>query len=293
MPLLILLIPPSTYSQNYSKLLSNSGWCCEQYFGTGAIYSEFYVSGDTLIEEQSYTVINDRYYLYEDTLAKQVWYLNKGSNELLYDFSLGQNDTFRIKLYDTVEGSFLVKQVDNIETLGGGRRRLVLNLIDSAIFEKGSVVKELVWIEGIGSTYGPLYPYTIPYENEFGGAGTCVEGVYSKLKGQIYQGYCTEIGGYHPDLCKFISSFTGDVQSNSVLAYFSAAGVLHINAERNILSIAIVDLSGRQIYYSENPYGNKEIQITNRWPTGIYLCKIVSYNNETHTLKLVKSYNNP
>ena len=131
LPLLILLIPQLTSGQDHPGLLSNSGWCCEQFFGTGAIYSEFYVSGDTMIDERLYRVINEQYYLYEDSDAKQVWYRNRGEDKLLYDFSLEQNDTFSIQLYDTVIGSFQITQIDYIATLSGNRKRWVMNLIDS------------------------------------------------------------------------------------------------------------------------------------------------------------------
>jgi hypothetical protein len=288
LPLLILLIPQLTSGQDYPGLLSNSGWCCEQFFGTGAIYSEFYVSGDTMIGERLYRVINEQYYLYEDPVSKQVWYLNRGENELLYDFSLEQNDTFSIQLYDTVIGSFQITQVDYIATLSGNRKRWVMNLIDSAVFQDGRIVEELIWIEGIGSTYGPIYPTTIPFINDFGGAGTCVEGVYSKEKEQIYQGYCTYIGGYHPEYCRFISS-VADRSLNPVSARFNASGSLQFDSDYSIEHISIFDLSGRQVHHSGYS-GEKEIQISNHWPVGIYLCKIVFINSEIRILKLTKNY---
>ena len=292
LPLMLLFIPQITFPQDYPGLLANSGWCCEQFFGTGAIYSEYYVSGDTVINEQSYVVINDAFYLQEDTVSGKVWYLNHGEKELLYDFSLELSDTFRVMLYDTIVGTYVVTKADTLETLAGCRKRWHMQLSDSVTTAEGRLENGLIWIEGVGSTYGPIYPVTIPFDNDFGGAGTCLEGVYSKDKVQIYQGYCTYIGGYHPEYCRFISSVK-DMKLNSAAAHFSASGSLQVNSSLHIERIYVFDLCGRRLYDSGYSSGGRSVRISNNWPAGIYLCTIISGNNETHTLKLVKGIRMP
>jgi len=53
-----LIIFSTVYSQEYNKLLDSYGWCCEWYAGTGASYHEYFIFGDTMINEELYTIIN-------------------------------------------------------------------------------------------------------------------------------------------------------------------------------------------------------------------------------------------
>ena len=75
LPLLIIFIFQLSFAQKNYTLLNKSGWCCEQFAGTGAIYTEFYVSGDTIINDEYFVEINNMFYLTEDTVLKKVWYL--------------------------------------------------------------------------------------------------------------------------------------------------------------------------------------------------------------------------
>ena len=161
--LAILLVTIGLNGQDYYSLLANSGWSCEQSAGTGATYREYFVTESGSIIDKMFDV---EYLIEEDAEARKVWYQNKGQRELLYDFSLIVNDTFNVVLYDSVMGFYLVSDIDTIATLAGNRLRWFLYLRDSLTIEGGILDRELVWIEGIGSTYGPLYPQSIPMENE-------------------------------------------------------------------------------------------------------------------------------
>jgi len=292
-PLLILVITQITVGQKYSRLLNNSGWCCELFSGTGAVYSEYYISGTSTIDDQTYMIINHTYFFQEDSLTQQVWYLNDGEKELIYDFSLELEDTFRIELYDTIVGSYVVSKIDTIETLSGNRKRMILYLTDSLTIETGTLDRDLIWIEGIGSTYGPVYPKTLPVDNEIGGWGTCLEGVYSIDREQVYQGYCTYIGGYWPDQCKFISSKVAQIKKKPFIAYFNALGDLEIFTEDQMESLNIYDLNGRLVLSYMNKLSGQNLIISNQLPMGIYICEIFLKTNEKSSIKLIKYIKSP
>ncbi|MEN8201828.1 MAG: hypothetical protein ABFS28_04470 [Bacteroidota bacterium] len=276
--------------QEYRSLLENAGWCCEYYTGTGAIYREFYVS-------ESISIVDDlfgtEYLIQEDTEFRRVWYQNNGELELIYDFSLIENDTFNITLHDTITGSYTVTNVDTISTLSGNRVRWILYLNDSISIEEGILDRNLVWIEGIGSTYGPLYPKTIPLEHETWSSGTCLEAAYDSARNQIYQGYCNTIGGFWPEECNFITDHINEKVLESSLAYFNAAGILEIISERRIGRIRIYDISGKQIYECSNSSGEGHLFIPNNFAVGIYICDLYDETNKRSSIKVTKNIKSP
>lgn len=60
-------------------------------------------------------------------------------------------------VYDTIIGIYLVTEIDTVSTLAGNRKRWFLNLTDSLTTSQGTLDRNLIWIEGIGATYGPIY----------------------------------------------------------------------------------------------------------------------------------------
>jgi len=89
-------------------------------------------------QEQHSQYIVELGYLYEDTAARKVFYINRQKDEvLLYDFSLVKGDVFEY---------MLVTNVDSIALLDGTYRKRIE-------FEDGFYS---YWIEGIGSLFGGL-----------------------------------------------------------------------------------------------------------------------------------------
>jgi hypothetical protein len=89
-------------------------------------------------QEQHSQYIVELGYLYEDTAARKVFYINRQKDEvLLYDFSLVKGDVFEY---------MLVTNVDSIALLDGTYRKRIE-------FEDGY---DSYWIEGIGSLFGGL-----------------------------------------------------------------------------------------------------------------------------------------
>ena len=286
----ILLISVSIYGQSYESLLENYGWCCEQEAGTGAVYREYYLSGETSIVDGMY---GKEYLIQEDTVSRKVWYQNDGELELLYDFSLLLNDTFNVILHDAVIGSYTVSSIDTITTLLGDRKRWILYLRDSLSVGDGVLDRNLIWIEGIGSTYGPLYPKTIPLGNVIFDTKTCLEAVYDHDRVQVFQGYCNIIGGYWPDECKFITSGISHTDSESILAHFNAVGDLEVTSVNRIDRVVIYDINGKHVYNCMNSSADNHMNIPNDLSIGVYFCELYFETNERSSIKVLKSFKSP
>ena len=285
---LILFVSILGYGQEYHPLLSNSGWCCETCFGTGCWYTEYPKTGPELINSELYYKVGN-VFLQEDSTSKLVWYLKDGEKNLLYNFTLATNDTFQIELHDTIIGTYSVDNIDTIKTLAGNRKRWLLSLKDTLTIGQDTLDRSLIWIEGIGSTYGPLYHIAVPIK----WSGTCLEGVYSDVRTQIYQGYCTYIHGYWPDECRFISSGLEKNQFESTIIYFNGFGELVISSVELVTQIRIYDVKGTLLLNQKNRSAETSFTIPNNLPPGIYFCEIVNESRNRYSIKAMKSYKSP
>ncbi|MCG8330616.1 MAG: T9SS type A sorting domain-containing protein [Chitinophagales bacterium] len=118
--------------------------------------------GDTLINGQSYNKLYSYYYTIEGELIEEyfagtrvsgprVWCLESGATEekLLYDFSLEAGDQITLE-YIGLPGGVTIK-VAEVSTIDvGGHDVKVLHFVPTQGIEES-------WIEGIGSTKGPLF----------------------------------------------------------------------------------------------------------------------------------------
>lgn len=166
--LVSLLFKISGYTQDYLPFLSDSVlWTETNFFETG--YATIYgwiskTEEDTVFEGKKYKKLfkcdfcePDRitpeffYLIREDTIARKV-YLRQLTfdgivEEVLYDFSLIPGDSI---CYISFYGSWCMTldSIKNIEYMGISRRTFY--------FENG-----ITWIEGIGSTRGPIFSANI------------------------------------------------------------------------------------------------------------------------------------
>jgi len=285
---LILFVSILGYGQEYHPLLSNSGWCCETCFGTGCWYTEYPKTGPEFINNELYYRIGN-FSLQEDSLSKQVWYLKDGEKKVLYDFTLTMYDTFQIELRDTIISTYNVDKIDTINTLAGNRKRWILSLKDTLTIGQDTLDRSLIWIEGIGSTYGPLYHMTVPGK----ASGTCLEGVYSDERIQIYQGYCTYIGGYWPDECKFISNGLEENHIEPTIVYFNSFGELVVSSVEVVTQIRIFDVKGTLLLNQQNISSETSFTIPNQLPPGIYFCEILTESRTRFCSKALKSLKSP
>jgi len=285
---LILFVSTLGYGQEYNPLLLNSGWCCETCLGTGCWYTEYTKTVPEVINNELYYKI-ESVLLQEDSLSKLVWYLKDNEKHILYDFTLTLDDTFQIELRDTIIGTYNVEKIDNISTLAGNRKRWILSMKDTLTIGQDTLDRNLIWIEGIGSTYGPLYHKTVPVD----ASGTCLEGVYSDARIQIYQGYCTYIGGYWPDECKFISNGLEENHIEPTIIYFNSFGELVISSVEMVKQIRIFDVKGTLLLNQQNSSSETSFTIPNQLPPGIYFCEMLTESRARICSKALKSLKSP
>ena len=89
----------------------------------------------------------------EDSTQKKVWVIlpDSSSETLLYDFNLTNGNQVTLNYVGYYPVTYQVDSVDSVLTTLGIRKRINLSTLDT-LFDS-----ELIWIEGIGSTYGPIY----------------------------------------------------------------------------------------------------------------------------------------
>ncbi len=145
----------TVFGQNFNFPDSNAIWSVydEKYFVAGDSsfnfinYKKYYFTNDSIVATGTFFAL-----LREDTITEQVFSISSDSiqEHLLYDFSLGVNDTatvFPLAFYlEPIR--IIVDQIDSILINGQYHKRLkVLGL------DQNTNIHEY-WIEGIGSTFG-------------------------------------------------------------------------------------------------------------------------------------------
>lgn len=194
--ILFTLYFTSTYSfsQDYIKFPEEGATWTIEYHGPedtiGQItrYTSYY-TGDTIINRLKYNIIDDKYFVVDTN--KIVYAINFDINPnledsvVLYNFNLNLNDTFRlyIEFYGTTI-DFVVYEIDSLLINEKYRTRIKLD----AKLPETELLDSLVWIEGIGSTYGPIYPSNLPVFEE-GWDLYCY-----KLNNEKLFGECTTVG---------------------------------------------------------------------------------------------------
>ncbi len=154
-------------------------------------YTNEYV-GDTIIHGMSYKILNDypTGYVREDTLLKKVYAIytsdTASSEVLLYDYTLKLGDTFSTPYINCIVGS-----LDSLIISGLWYKtwHLLPYTPDSYGIDAYDVV------EGIGSLYGPMSPFTELSFSETNVSLTCftnngVSPLLSKLVGNNFNNNC-------------------------------------------------------------------------------------------------------
>lgn len=278
--------------QNYHLFTQNVGWCVEEYFGTGSWLVAYKSDGDTLINSYNYKKLikeeNTTFFIREDSIQKKVWVILPDSifETLLYDFSLivGNQITLNYAGYPPV--LYQVNIIDTVPTPLGNRKRFKLFTADTTF------TAELHWIEGIGSTYSPIYLVDPTYPSgQFGGSGHCLICTYQSAGIQSYLGSCgIPFGGLSGSSCSSFITSQAEVNpiNNLITTFFTSSDLLIIESEIEMLkSIEIFSIDGKRIGYYESD--NKKISIPSYlWNKGIYLIKVTLNNNQILTKKIKK-----
>lgn len=166
---LSLLLAKNSHSQSYLSMLDNvNKWAVfsvlpgveRSFFGN----SGYFNATDTIIDSIAYKWIQPdanfmylpddtlQYFLREDTINQLVYvrYNDADTDFVIYDFNLMQGDSILLgfKSGNFSSGYFNVDSLSTLNTLGGIRKTWYLS---------NAINQKIVWIEGIGSIYGPVY----------------------------------------------------------------------------------------------------------------------------------------
>ncbi len=282
-----LLTVTWSIGQTYPPFLQNIGWCVEEYFGTGSVMNAYENNGDTTIGAISYSKLmqNETLFLVrEDTDLKKVWViLPDSTNEtLLYDFSISVGSQINLTYIGGVNVPHVVGYIDSVNTPLGPRKRITLGNSDT------SLVSVLYWVEGIGSTFSPLYLYDRTYST--GGIGYCLICSYQSIGIQSYSGMCgipciSLPGGPCYPFIVGIQKAKTETKSFSILREPNQI-VIQSNLSDKFEIIRIISIQGK-ILYSQHGINKETVTISvNSWPNGIYLVEATMQHGKVITKKL-------
>lgn len=207
-------------------------------------FTDIRISEDTVINDTLYSVFNyarvvavceDSGIVYYKFLKNtfQIYDEQDTMENILYNFNLGLNDTIHLYIpggQELVSRDWAVYDVDSVLIDGIAKKRIWLYVVPYSYPHIN-----LVWIEDVGSTYGPLYNITFP-EGEL----TCELYCYSvnniKLYGKCQTDGLDEVNAPPPNLifydagsCSIRTRLEGD--KGYTLNIYSLSGMKILSKE--------------------------------------------------------------
>ncbi len=281
------------FSQNYKPLLDNFNEWHLTSCNSGCIQDKYYTDGDTLLNGFSYKILDgfhyiSRTFLLREDVSEQKVYLTfmdpfTGPREwLLYDFSLQINEV--INLFNPVSpfplnsGDFILDSiVPRILIDGNDYKHYYLHALDTV---QSNGVKNVLWIEGVGSTSLINSP----------GGNADVNGP-GKLScffkdGTLFYNQMDSIASCDPI---YIPNSINETTSNEIKVFPSIThSELKIQSEIEISEIKIYNLNGILIKRVE--IGNEKTNILNveELKEGIYILDVRLSNFHYNKVKFLK-----
>ena len=281
------------FSQNYKPLLDNFNEWHLTSCNSGCIQDKYYTDGDTLLNGLSYKILDGFHYisrtflLREDVSERKV-YLTfidpfTGPREwLLYDFSLQVNDLINVfnpvSPFPLNSGGF---QLDSIvpKTLIDGNiyDHFYLHALDTI---QSAGVKNVVWIEGVGSKSLINAPGG---DGDVNGAGKL--SCFFK-NGTLHYSQMDSVATCDPI---YIPNSINESSSNEIEVFPTIThSEINIQSENEISEIKIYDLNGKLIKRVE--IGNEKTNILNveELKEGIYILDVRLSNFHYNKVKFLK-----
>lgn len=275
--LISLVVAITSYSQEYHPFLQNIGWCQEEYFFLGSISTAYTNNGDTTIGNLSYQRLlkgNTSFLVREDTVMQKVWVIlpDSLSETLLYDFSIssGSQITLNYVGYDPV--LYTVESTEMISTPLGLRKQIRL-ITNDTIFNP-----DLYWIEGIGSSFGPVYlsdPDYAPQTMQ----GSCLICAYIATGVQSYSGSCgLDCFPYPGSSCNsFITGIPMTNDKPEIIVEKISPDLLRIQSKQNkINQVQVFSIEGKRLKIVRVSFDDVVMLSTSDWAMGIYVIEISS-----------------
>jgi hypothetical protein len=279
------------YSQNYNPFLQNIGWCLEEYIGTGSIMSAYTNNGDTTIGSLSYTKLfkgNTLFLVREDIGLRKAWVIlpNSSAETLLYDFGISIGAQINLNYFGNNPVSYTVDAFDSIDTPLGFRKRIKLLTTDT-VFNPN-----LYWIEGIGSSYSPVYLYDPTYAPGPMSEGHCLICAYIAIGVQSFSGTCgIPCIGYSGSPCYSFIVGINDLKNDNLEITIEKVtnDLIRIRLNKDkIKSLKIFSMEGKQLKSAQNINKDELLFSTNNWTNGLYIIEVISENGIKITGKLSK-----
>jgi hypothetical protein len=311
--ILFALFSFSHFAQSYIKFpIDNASWeSLERYAepqnkaGSYCFEIEIKAAGDTLIQGQRYTILNEysitkdaftpmaglifhctiptdttsRFFglLREDTIQQRVYFKNNVAEYLMYDFSLQVGDTLRpyimSRKYQLLQAQGLV--VDSIYTdFIAGKQRRVFEFSRGVQWSSFSR-----FVEGIGSTAG-LFRFDVGY---FSGSS-------GNVRSELYCFSEQGVGSYSPNgqPCQMITELEEEKKSESELAVYPnpTKGQLKIQASSKIVAIQVLNNLGQMVQSFQPNANNFNWQLPEK--AGLYVVRVLNEDGRQEVRKVIK-----
>lgn len=290
----IFLMNASTiFSQNYKPLLDDFNEWHLTSCNFGCIQDKYYTDGDTIVNGDSFKILDGYHYisrtfLLREDINEQKVYLTfidpfTGPREwLLYDFSLQINDVMEVynpvSPFPLFSGNFQLDSIINEMLVDGNTyRHFYLHALDTV---QSGGVKNVVWIEGVGSTSLINAPGG---EADVNGPGklSCFfkDGNlhYSQMDSVAT---CDPI--YFPNSINETTSFEIEVYPTMTHSE------INIQSEHEISEIKLYDLNGKLIKIFKVGNEKKTMLIVEELNKGIYILDIQLSDLHHKKVKIVK-----
>jgi hypothetical protein len=251
---------------------------------------KYYTDGDTIINTQTYVKIkkteipainNVNVYptytgaIRQDTLNKKIYVIltDSTTERILYDFSLQVGDTLNSVLHDLANDcvGFNVETVSSIDSI------LINGNYHKIFYIQGSCSDmSLGYIEGIGSSYGLIFPNRLDEKESH---LSC-----TKVNGQTYYPSSTSSCDLVTSLTNLDADMAIDVYPNPS---YNEINIIIPNAEKSTTNIITLFSPIGQILIREKINSKKHIIDISEFPQGLYLISI-SVNEKVITKKILK-----
>jgi hypothetical protein len=280
-----------SFSQNYTPFLQNIGWCIEDYISSGSIMGAYTKQGDTTIGNLSYSKLyrgNTLFFVREDNSLRKAWVIlpNNPTETLLYDFTIVPGAQIILNYFGTNPVSYNVTFIDSINTPLGLRKRIKLVTTDPTFNPN------LFWIEGIGSSYSPVYLNEPTYAPGTWSTGHCLICAYTATGVQSYSGICgIPCIGYWGSPCySFITGINeNNYDDHNITIDKVSDDLFRIQSVNDkITKYTIFSMEGRLLQCVQNLNKHEFLISTNEWMKGLYIVEITMENNIRITRKICK-----
>ncbi len=267
-------------------MLNNSSWILIRVSNWTPSYRMMHEGIPVVIGNETYLQFEDPFpihvnsipvptmYVREDVVARKVYRIHNGVENVIYDFNLQTGDVISQYGYD------FTATVDHLDVNGSIRKRITLKTDHVYL---GHYVLTQVWIEGVGSEADSLFP-----ERNMFNVASVSGGVKIKT-------YCSFQNGNHifgtADCPQMMLGTADEIYENQKITFTPNPMVteLTINSKAilQIATLKIYNVQGQLIKQINTLNGEKNIIIRDNPSSGLYFAQLFEDNKLLATTKLI------